>query len=302
MSAWIPKPRWKNEMPRSVLTFAYIVEPPDYQYMACKLLASIRCNFGPEVAAVGYCPAHRIAGIDPCVHKAHEIMGAEILPMDTIDGWDTPYPHGNKILAALQPRDSDYSAFVDSDVLFLKPNTPENLCREGHVSCSAAASLRWTGDEIWDLIWPAFGMDVPPERLPLMRERRGDRVPYFSSGLVVFEENGKTRFPDVWYETALALDKVEEVPNRRPYLDQFSLPVAIKRAGLNWNVLPEEQHFILGGRMRGNPLPKDKDIFTVHYRNSAILRETGLKQDGLKMFKRQTGVKFVQRLEDAPAG
>ncbi len=283
------------------LTFVYIVEPPEYQFMACKLLASIRCQFGPDVAAIGYCPAHRMDELDPSVLKAHEIMDGEIRPMTTIDRWDTPYPHGNKILAAVEPRDSEYSAFVDSDVLFLKPNSPDNLCRPDHVSCSAAASLRWTGDEIWDLIWPAFGLEVPAERLPLMRERKGDRVPYFSAGLVVFPETGPKRFPDVWYETARTLDGIEEIPNRRPYIDQFSLPVAIRRAGLDWNILPEEQHYILGGRMRGKPLPDDKDIYTVHYRHAGILRETGLKQNAVQMMKKQTGVKFVQRLGREPA-
>lgn len=283
-------------MATPTLTFVYIVEPPDYQYMACKLLASIRCQFGEDVAAIGYCPAHKLDDLDPCVLRAHEIMGGEIRPFVTEGRWDEPYPHGNKILAALEPRDSLYSAFVDSDVLFLKPNTPDNLCKKGHVSCSAAASLRWTGDEIWDRIWPVFGLEVPAERLPLMREKKGDRVPYFSSGLVVFPENGPNRFPDVWYETAQRLDKVEDLPNRRPYLDQFTLPVAIKRAGLDWNILPEEQHFILGGRMRGAPFPEDREIFTVHYRHAAILRETGLKQNAIRMFKSQTGVKFVQRL------
>lgn len=283
------------------LTFAYIVEPPDYQFMACKLLASIRCQFGEDVAAIGYCPAHRMEELDPAVLKAHEVMGGEIRPMVTEEQWSSPYPHGNKIIAARQPRDSEYSAFVDSDVLFLKPNTPDALCRPAHVSCSAAASLRWTGDEIWDHIWPAFGLEVPTERLPLMRERRGDRVPYFSAGLVVFPETGPNRFPDVWYETARHLDTVEDLPNRRPYLDQFSLPVAIRRAGLDWNVLPEEQHFILGGRMRGKPLPEDREIFTVHYRTNAILRETGLKQVAAKMLKQQTGVRFVQRLTTSPA-
>ena len=299
-SEWIPKRRWNSAVTRPTLTFAYIVEPPEYQLMACKLLASIRCQFGEDVAAIGYCPEDKINDLDPIVLRAHEIMKGEIRPMKTADRWDTPYPHGNKILAALEPRDSEFSAFVDSDVLFLRPNSPDALCREGHVSCSAAASMRWTGDEIWDLVWPTFGLDVPSERLPLMRERQGDRVPYFSAGLVVFPENGPNRFPDVWYETARQLDRVESLPNRRPYLDQLSLPVSIKRARMDWNILPEEQHYILGGRLRGKPLPTDREIFTVHYRRSKILKETGLKADAMRMFQQQTGVKYVQRLAVDP--
>lgn len=281
-------------MPR--LTFFYIVEPPDYQIMACSLLASIRSHFGPDVAAVGYCPEHRMDELHPAVFKAHEIMGAEIRPMKTEGMWDTPYPHGNKIISALQPRDSEFSAFVDSDVLFLRANSPDNLVRDGGVSCSVAASMVWAEQTIWNDVYGVFDMPVPTERVRLMRQRHRS-IPYFSSGLVVFPEQAgpQGRFADVWYDTARQLDRVETIPKRRPYLDQLSLPVAIRRAGLDWNELPEEQHFILGGKLRGKPLPEGREIYTVHYRAEVILEEAA-KRQAQRMLREQTGVRFVRRL------
>ncbi len=284
-------------MARPILTFAYIVEPPDYETMACTLLASIRSFFPDTVAAVGYCPAHRMDDLSPATRKAHEMMGAEIRPMVTEGMWDEPYPHGNKIIAAMQKRDSEWSAFVDSDVLFLRDNDPANLLRDGHVSCSVAASMLWGEQEVWDTIWGAFGHSVPDERVDLMR--RGTNVaPYFSAGLVVFPEDGGPggRFPDVWYETARAVDRIESLENRRPYLDQMSLPVAIRRAALDWNILPEEQHYIMGGRLREDPLPEDRDIYTVHYRNINNLRRSGLRSVAKATLKKQIGVPYVSRL------
>ncbi|WP_235855936.1 hypothetical protein [Mesobaculum littorinae] len=287
------------------LTFFYIAEPEDYQIMACTLLASIREQFGPEVGAVGYCPEHRWDDLHPAVFKAHEMMGGELRPMRTEGMWDSPYPHGNKIIAALQPRDSEFSAFVDSDVLFLRPNSTAALCRDGHVSCSVAASMVWAGQEIWDEIYGALDMPVPEERIHLMRRSADPVVPYFSSGLVVFPETGSrqdgtSRFPDVWYDTARIVDRIETLENRRPYLDQMTLPAAIRRAGLAWNELPEEQHYILGGRLRGEPLPEDREIYTVHYRSRGILRETGLHKPAKTYLKTHTGVSYVRRLtEDA---
>ena len=199
-------------MPR--LTLFYIVEPPEYQIMACTLLASIRTHFGDDVAAIGYCPEHRMDELHPAVFKAHELMGAEIRPMKTEGMWDESYPHGNKIISALQPRDSAFSAFVDSDVLFLRPNSPDNLAREGAVSCSVAASMVWAKQTIWDDVYGAFGMPVPTERVRLMRQRHRS-IPYFSSGLVVFPEQAgpQGRFADIWYETARMIDRVETIPN-----------------------------------------------------------------------------------------
>ena len=289
-------------MTKPLLTLTYIVEAPDYQNMACYLLASIRTHFPPDVQVIGYCPEHKMAEIDSGVIRAHELMGAEIRPMRTEGMWDTPYPHGNKIIAALQPRDSVFSAFVDSDVLFLRPNSPLALIAAGKVSCSVAASMRWGDQSVWDQIYAVFDMPVPTERVRLMRRSPGDVVPYFSSGLVVFPEDAANglRFADVWYDTALQIDRKTDLPARRPYLDQMSLPVAIRRAGLEWNPLPEEQHFILGGMLRGKPLPTDREIFTIHYRALKILGEMELMPTVRKMMRRQTGTGFIGNLRDKP--
>jgi hypothetical protein len=286
-----------------LLTLIYIVDLPDYEYMACYLLASIREHFPADVKVVGYCPAHKMADIDPGVIRAHEIMGAEIRPIPTEGRWDPAYPHGNKILAALEPRDSQYTAFVDSDVLFLRPNRPEALISPGKVGCAVATSMLWGEQSVWDQIYGVFGMPVPDERVRLSRRSPGKVVPYFNAGLIVFPEgpvNGK-RFADVWYETATEIDRKTDLPARRPYLDQISLPLAIRRAGLDWNILPEEQHYILGGSLRGKPLPTDREIFMIHYRNLKIVKELGLMPKVRKMLRRQTGTGWIGNLRNPEA-
>jgi hypothetical protein len=286
---------------KPLLTLTYIVDLPDYQYMACYLLASIREHFPRDVQVIGYCPEHKMAEIDPGVVRAHELMGAEIRPMRTEGRWDPAYPHGNKILAALEPRDSEYSAFVDSDVLFLRKNSPLALISPGKVSCSVAASMQWGEQSVWDEIYGVFGMPVPEERVRLMRRSRAEVVPYFSSGFVVFPEgpvDGR-RFADVWYETATEIDRKTDLPARRPYLDQMSLPLAIRRAGLEWNSLPEEQHYILGGKLRGEPLPTDREIFTIHYRDLKIIKELGLMKEVRRMLQRQAGSRWIGNLRPA---
>ncbi|MFK7879804.1 hypothetical protein [Roseobacter sp.] len=285
--------------PAASLTIFYIVEPPEYESMACYLLASIRARFAGTVQAIGYCPAHRYDALHPAVHVAHAKMGAEIRTFHTDARFDPPYPHGNKILAALEPRETKWSMFVDSDVLFIRDNAAANILRDGHVSCSMAASMLWAEQSIWEDIYGALDMDIPPERYPLMRRSKAPLIPYFSSGLVGFPETdttGKGRFADIWYETAQIVDKIETLDRRRPYLDQMTLPAAIRRAGFNWNILPEEQHFILGGKLKNEPLPTDRDIYTIHYRNMDNLRQSGKLSEARENHKRLTGEKFVRRL------
>ena len=158
--------------------------------------------------------------------------------------------------------------------------------------------------DVWATIYSAAGMEIPAERFKLMKQKRGQpRIPYFSSGLFSFPEQHRNAdgesFPEVWYKMATLLDRHPDIPHKRPYMDQISLPLAIQKAGLKWHKLPEEQHFILGGRARGEPLPKGREIYTVHYRQWPILKEVGLRWLARRMLKEQVGVKSVL-VEPAP--
>ncbi|MGL6210410.1 MAG: hypothetical protein ACRC14_11345, partial [Paracoccaceae bacterium] len=254
-----------DEKPR--LTVYFIVEPPDYELMACYLAASLREQFGQSVALVGYCPAPKLGTVNPDVRTVLGRLNCDLRTFE-VEGRFTPaYPHGNKILATLEPRDTEFSCFMDSDVLCIRPNAVENITKPGHVSLSKAASMNWAPQTIWDQIYATVGMEMPTERFRLMKQRRGEaRVPYFSSGLFSFPEQHRTAegksFPQVWMDVAQTIDADPALDRKRPYLDQMSMPLAIRKAGLDWNILPDEQHFILGGNERGKPLPVEKHIYT----------------------------------------
>lgn len=291
-------------MPPS-LTIYFIVEPPDYQKMACYLAASIREQFGKEVKLVGYCPEQKLDSVQAEVKQALRLLDVDLRGFVTEGRFDPPYPHGNKLLATLEPRDTDFSCFMDSDILCIRPNRVENILREGHVTLSKAASMNWAPQSIWDRIYAACGMELPAERFKLMKQRKGqERIPYFSSGLVSFPEGHRNAegltFPQVWMQVAQTIDADPDLPKKRPYLDQMSLPLAIRKAGLDWNILPDEQHFILGGLARGKPLPRDREIFTVHYRAWDILRETRLARQAKDMLERHAGVRRLAQLTRQP--
>lgn len=283
------------------LTVYFIVEPPRYELMACYLAGSLRQQFGQSVALVGYCPDTKIDSVSADVKAVLAKMGCDVRPFKVAGRFDPGYPHGNKLLATLEPRDTEFSAFFDSDVLCLRPNTVENIVKPGHVSLTPAASMIWGTSKTWHIIYETCGMPLPTDRVKLMRQKgnRG-RIPYFSSGLFSFPEqhrnsDGQT-FPEVWMNLAQTIDQNEEIPGRRPYLDQISLPLAIQKAGLGWNILPEEQHFILGGSLRGEPLPEGRGIYTVHYRKWEILKEVGLAKQGKRMLEKQAGVRRIDQI------
>jgi hypothetical protein len=273
--------------------------------MACYLAASLREQFGADLVLVGYCPEEKISTVDRDVRNVLDRLGCEVRTFRTEGRFDPPYPHGNKLLATLEKRETAFSCFMDSDILCLRPNSVANIVGAGHVSLSRAASMNWAPQSIWDRIYRACGMEIPDERFKLMKQKKGvERIPYFSSGLFSFPEHhrnsdGQT-FPEVWMQVAQTLDAVPDLPKKRPYLDQMSLPLAIRKAGLDWNILPDEQHFILGGRSRGTPLPSDRDIYTVHYRHWDILKEVGLARAAKDQLERQAGVRRIAQVSKVP--
>jgi hypothetical protein len=278
------------------LTVFFIVEPPEYQVMACYLAASLREQFGPEVALVGYCPAPRIAEINPEAIAVLGKLGCEVRPFITEGRFDPAYPHGNKILATMEPRDTDFSCFMDSDILCLRPNDPANITLAGHVSLTPAAWMGWGDQKSWKTIYDTVGLALPEDRIRLMKQAKGKgKVPYFSSGLFSFPEQHRTAegksFGQVWYDVARLVDANPEIDQKRPYLDQMTLPLAIRKAGLSWNILPDEQHYILGGRARGEPLPEGREIYTIHYRQWPILKESGQTGLAKTLLAKHTGVK-----------
>ena len=262
------------------LTLFFVVEPPNYLYMGCHLAASIRKFLPPEVTVIGYCPKHRWAEMEREPLEVLRRLRVEVRPIEAEGAFDPAYPHGNKILATLAPKDTDFAAFLDSDMLFLQPCLVEELVSPGQIGMVAASSMRWAQQTVWDDIYGAFGMAVPEERITMNRDKRKPVAPYFNAGLIVVDEGWRTpegqRFAEVWMNSAQILDRTG-IENRRPYLDQMTLPVATLRAGMTWNILPEKYNYSINGMMRGKPVPEAADVTLLHYRSRIILAEAGLK-------------------------
>lgn len=286
------------------LTLFFIVQPPQYQLMACYLAASLRQCLPHDVELVAYCPVDQMDALNPAVVETLRRMRCDVRMLDTHGKFSSPYAHGNKILASMQPRDTEFSGFIDSDVLMIKENKVENLIKPGHVSASVAASMHWAPQSMWTQIYKNVGLPLPSARITMMHDTSRRVLPYYSSGIVVFPEAHRNSagqsFGETWYDIATKIDRMDRVINKRPYLDQLSLPLAIERAGLSWNPLPQEQHYILGGKLRGMPFPKEQNIYTVHYRKWEVLKENGLSEVGYESLRLEVGARSIGGIWDKP--
>lgn len=286
------------------LTLYFIIQPPDYLYMACHLAASIRTHLPPEVEVVGYCPADMFDDMAKEPREVLRRLRCRVERLETADIFDPAYPHGNKLIAALAPKTTDFSAFLDSDMAFLRGCSVDELVSQGQVGMVPATSMRWAEQAIWEDIYGIFDMEVPAERIRLTRDKRFDAVPYFNAGLFVVDETYRTsdgkRFAEVLMETAQTIDRQTEIPHKRPYLDQMSLPVATLRAGMTWNILHQRYNYSIGGILRGKTLPRDADVTLLHYRNRDVLGDAGRKKDLDKMLNQQIGSRLVRWVFDVP--
>lgn len=279
------------------LTIFFVIEPPGYQYMACHLAASIRMHMSHDVVLIGYCPRDKLDDLDRNAVEVLRRLRCQIRPIDTAGQFDPPYPHGNKLLAALDPKETDFAAFMDSDMLMIRDCNISEITQSGAIGMSPSTSMRWGPQTVWDQIYGHFGMPVPEERIEFTRDKRIQAVPYFNAGLIVMDERHRSpdgkRFAEVWMDSAKSLDGMEGLDNKRPYLDQMTLPIATLRAGMRWNILPERYNYSMGGIMRGQPLPEDQDITVLHYRRWKILEESGWRDHARKVLAQEVGTRRI---------
>lgn len=91
-------------------------------------------------------------------------------------------------------------------------------------------------------------MEISEDRVKLMRQRGIAASFRIYSGLFSFPNTiatAKAKAFQSWMEAAQTLDAHPDVPGKRPLSGPDRLPLAIQKSGLQWNILPEEQHFIL---------------------------------------------------------
>jgi hypothetical protein len=139
----------------------------------------------------------------------------------------------------------------------------------------------------WETAYGIFDLPVPDERVKLARAGAGS--PYFNAGAVAFPIG----FGKCWLEAAQELDRnVHGLWDRRPWLDQIALPVAMHRAGLHHKHLDNRFNFSTTHRPLKETMPKNlkaklrKEIdrlngaapFLIHYHAPGSMRD--LRYDG----------------------
>ncbi len=255
--------------------YFFVMDGQRFEAQSILLATSLRMQMGDDFPIIAYVPEASFNKITRIARKMMTILKVDIRAFSTEAGtWAEKYPHGNKILASVQPRDWDVSVFLDSDTVCLSPMDFSDC---GETPCLAAVPEgvpTWGRDDAdWILPYSLFDLPLPSERVQMARGRRVSTLPYFNGGMVAFKEapdaEGK-RLPDLWLDTALTLDHHPDLPKKRPWLDQISLPIAMARLGGKMIVKPTGYNYSL---YRRDALADHPTINLAHYHMPAVFRK-----------------------------
>jgi hypothetical protein len=234
------------------LSLFFVIDGPRLEVQSLLLAASLR-HHNPQARLIGYISAETRANLREVSRAVYAATGVDLRDLPgpgTL--WARPYPHGNKLIAAAEPRKAAVSVFLDTDMVAVGPLDPADLPGPGEVCVVPEGVASWgaKGDR-WERAYAFFGLPLPTERVTLIRHGRSF-VPYFNAGFVAFRENDPgpgQSFGRLWRDTASAFDYGCQIANKRPWLDQITMPLAMARHGLRYRVIDAANNLTISNRL-----------------------------------------------------
>lgn len=264
------------------ICYFFVMDGPNFEAAAILLAESLRNSLGQDPDVIAYVPNKVIDGIQRVTLRMLEMLNVDIRGFDSEQAdWNPAYPHGNKILASCERRSTDLSVFLDTDVVCIGDLTFDNISSNTPLFAVPEGVPTWgRNDEDWRPVYDQFGIDIPKDRVKLVKGRGRIVLPYFNAGVVGFVERGNSegnRLPDLWLDTAKRIDANPEIQGKRPWLDQIALPVAAARMGGKIEVMENIYNFS-PYRLKG-----EEDLSHVkllHYRMGAHYRKYAVCREG----------------------
>ncbi|WP_299591978.1 hypothetical protein [uncultured Tateyamaria sp.] len=204
------------------VAIAFMFKPGhSLEWQSLVLASSVRNFLNPDVALYAF--------IDPSdadhMSQEHEhffqTLRVRLRNLPDQSFFETPYPHGNKILICNQEFGEDRVIFLDSDMLFLRETSLDPVVQDP-VVLTYSLGQDWGNLSQWEQVYQLFGAtqaDIPHIELSELRT-----VPaYYNAGMVSFSKD--SGFGQAWLKAAQTIDRATNIENKRPWLDQVALPL-----------------------------------------------------------------------------
>ena len=237
-----------------MVTIFFIIDGQGLEAQAALLAATLKHHNGDRFRLIAYVPDRHRPHLNPDLVAHLTRCGVELRRLAVAATvWAKPYPHGNKILAASDTRGPGHAMFIDTDMICTAPIELTGLLHDRAIAVAPEGKPSWGKDlSGWRLVYEQFDLPLPQDRVTLTRGKRRAFLPYFNAGMILFPEGPLVDgqgFGDLWLHVALVIDHIVPVADKRPWLDQISLPVTLKRHGLDYVLAPEALNFSTSRRV-----------------------------------------------------
>lgn len=246
------------------LSISFVVHKGSLETQAVILASSLR-YFNGDKYSLYACIPEEMGGIESGITTETKLnlkkLNVKLIEVKNHIGQD--YMIGNK-LECLDCNSHPYRIFLDTDMLCCGSlKFPE--IEDGSVALKPADRNTCAWDEdMWSLAYKKYTESVlEQEDYVISTAFREKMRPYFNAGMIAIKQ--VEGFSSTWIEIAKKLDKDTDFTQKRPWLDQLALPLAIKKRGLRVTCLTEYYNF------PANIKPVAKDEGIVHYHRPDII-------------------------------
>ncbi len=256
----------------------FVVDGPGLEAQSLLLAASLAKHHPDrsQVALIAYVSPRSTDSLSEVTRALYVQCGVQMRPLPSAEEglWAKPYPHGNKILACAASRGSTRSLFIDTDTVCLGALTGLDLAEPDAVALVPEGLPTWgKEDDKWLRAYDFFGLTLPTDRVQLTRGRQLEYLPYFNAGFISFSDlprpGAAENFAQDWLQTAIAFDQNCPIKGKRPWLDQITLPLTMKRFGYAYEALHELWNFSIADRVK---LQRAKKARLIHYHRFVHLK------------------------------
>lgn len=225
-------------MPKFCLSF--VCQAGELELKSLLLAASLREHLGNEVELVAAIPIPDSIWGSPQDSTLNLLTDIGVRLSYIHNPIGKSYPIGNKIAALGVRTSAEATIFLDSDILCLRPFDLDNAFLLPFSAKPADLATYGKNKEEWEKIYRLFELSAPDNSV-LTTLSEEIIAPYFNAGVICVENASK--FSQIWAQTCKDIDACPEIENKRPWLDQIGLPVAVKKRNYHFQCLTEKFNY-----------------------------------------------------------
>jgi hypothetical protein len=246
--------------------FTFICQQGELEIKALLLAASLkhflRCDY--ELVAALPQPATRWGIPSEITLELLTVMG--VRTAEITNQIDDNYPIGNKVSCVAIPTTAHKLIFLDSDMMCMRKFQHHTRFDNAVFHARPAGVATYSNDlQQWQTLYRLFGREVP--ELRVVATVSGEIMPpYFNAGFLAIQPNPE--FFSTWLECCQRIDGSSKIMNKRPFLDQIGLSVALTELGLKIDCLDESYNY----PAQQKPLNSKNLPFFCHYHYPQIIR------------------------------